>query len=211
MWPIVVGVVAGLLILGVTGIAALVVVRRDSGDSQVTATTPVASAAGGSASPSASPDEPSHTKARKPRSQQQGRSQPGNVAALPAGLFCRDLNARGYSYVAAVGYWRLHGNPNQMDADRNGIPCETVYPASDVAGAPLGRVGDTGSARGIGSHLHFGLSWPTPAGPWWIRRGVVPPARYLDAWRAGHDLSPVEAVTERRQAYGDDRTCHVYC
>jgi hypothetical protein len=55
------------------------------------------------------------------------------VRSLSAGLFCRDLNARGYSYVAAIDYWRMHGQPNQMDADRNGIPCETVYPASDVS------------------------------------------------------------------------------
>lgn len=58
---------------------------------------------------------------------------PGDVRALPAGLFCRDLKAKGYSYVAAIDYWRLHGQPNQMDADRNGIPCETVYPRGDVA------------------------------------------------------------------------------
>jgi hypothetical protein len=63
----------------------------------------------------------------------------GDVRSLPAGLFCRDLNAKGYSYVAAIDYWRLHGQPNQMDADRNGIPCETVYPRSDVAAYWNGR------------------------------------------------------------------------
>jgi hypothetical protein len=51
---------------------------------------------------------------------------------LPDGLFCRDLDARGYSYVAAVEYWRMHGQPDRMDADRNGLPCETIYPESDV-------------------------------------------------------------------------------
>jgi hypothetical protein len=58
---------------------------------------------------------------------------PGDVRALAAGLFCRDLYARGYSYSAAVDYWRLHGQPNQMDIDRNGVPCETVYPPTDVS------------------------------------------------------------------------------
>ncbi|MEU4184072.1 excalibur calcium-binding domain-containing protein [Micrococcus luteus] len=58
---------------------------------------------------------------------------------MPAGLFCRDLKAKGYSYVAATEYWRLHGQPNQMDADRNGIPCETVYPRSDVSAYWNGR------------------------------------------------------------------------
>ena len=63
----------------------------------------------------------------------------GDVRSLPAGLFCRDLKAKGYSYVAAIDYWRLHGQPDQMDADRNGIPCETVYSRSDVAAYWNGR------------------------------------------------------------------------
>lgn len=79
------------------------------------------------------------------------------------------------------------------------------------AGTPLGRIGDTGSARGVGTHLHFGLSWPTPAGYWWIRRGAVPPATYLDAWRDGREASPVAAVRSARQEYGDDARCHAYC
>jgi murein DD-endopeptidase MepM/ murein hydrolase activator NlpD len=78
-------------------------------------------------------------------------------------------------------------------------------------GTPLGRVGDSGSAAGTGTHLHFGLSWPTAAGYWWIRRGTVSPSPYLDAWRTGHQLSPVPAVEAARRAYGDDSSCHVYC
>jgi hypothetical protein len=56
----------------------------------------------------------------------------GDVRQEAPGLFCRDLEARGYSYSAAVDYWRINGQPNQMDADKNGIPCETVYPRADV-------------------------------------------------------------------------------
>lgn len=56
----------------------------------------------------------------------------GDVADLGPGLFCRDLDATGYSYSAAVEYWRIEGHTNRMDVDRNGIPCETVYPRSDV-------------------------------------------------------------------------------
>lgn len=56
----------------------------------------------------------------------------GDVRQETSGLFCRDLEARGYSYSAAVDYWRINGQPNQMDADKNGIPCETVYPRGDV-------------------------------------------------------------------------------
>jgi peptidoglycan LD-endopeptidase LytH len=88
----------------------------------------------------------------------------------------------------------------------------SVHPGRPVrAGTPLGHVGDTGSARGVGTHLHFGLSWPTPAGYWWIRRGAVAPATYLDAWRIGHDASPVTAVRRAREDYGDDTRCHAYC
>ena len=77
----------------------------------------------------------------KPSVQGTSNSAPaiGDVRSLPSGLFCRDLNAKGYSYVAAIDYWRLHGQPNQMDADRNGIPCETVYSRSDVAAYWNGR------------------------------------------------------------------------
>lgn len=51
---------------------------------------------------------------------------------LSTGLFCRDLAAMGYGYEVAVEYWMREGQPDRMDADRNGIPCETVYPETEV-------------------------------------------------------------------------------
>jgi hypothetical protein len=56
------------------------------------------------------------------------------VNLIDGGLFCRDLSARGYSYDEAVKYWEFEGFPDRMDADHNSIPCQTVYPESDVLG-----------------------------------------------------------------------------
>ncbi|MGI9576728.1 MAG: hypothetical protein ACR2OH_00845 [Microthrixaceae bacterium] len=63
---------------------------------------------------------------------------------LGTGLFCRDLfgqyfpgavelvhpNERSYLYMLA--YWFEDGQPDRMDADLNGIPCETLYPSAVV-------------------------------------------------------------------------------
>jgi hypothetical protein len=54
------------------------------------------------------------------------------VTDVEAGLFCRDLFPLGYDYASVVTYWVREGSPDRMDADRNGIPCETVYPEADV-------------------------------------------------------------------------------
>ena len=121
---VLVGVLVGVLVLVALGVGAVVLINRDSG--------PSASLADSTSSTTAAtptPKAPAPAK-KKPKSQASAR---GDVRALAAGLFCRDLQARGYSYVAAIDYWRVHGQPNQMDADRNGIPCETVYPPTDVS------------------------------------------------------------------------------
>lgn len=59
------------------------------------------------------------------------------------GLLCRDLlepppeshfqpDSNNLSYGLAVYYWVKEGRPDRMDADRNGIPCETIYPKEEV-------------------------------------------------------------------------------
>jgi len=74
------------------------------------------------------------------------------------------------------------------------------------AGETLGEIGSSGSARGTAAHLHFGISWPTAEYegeyPWWIRRGVVNPYRYLRSWRSGQDLSPVNEISSRYKESG---------
>ncbi len=65
-----------------------------------------------------------------------------------------------------------------------------------ASGEKLGEIGSTGSARGTKPHLHFGISYPTENGIWWVRRGVglekgkTSPWKYLQAWQAGKDLKP---------------------
>lgn len=70
-------------------------------------------------------------------------------------------------------------------------------------GDVLGIVGSTGSAKGTRAHLHFGISYPTKAGDWEIRRGVIWPWKYLDAWRIGKNLSPVSAIEKARVKAGN--------
>ena len=73
-----------------------------------------------------------------------------------------------------------------------------IVPGLRVAtGEKLGEIGSTGSARGTKAHLHFGISYPTQKGIWWVKRGVgletkgkTSPWKYLQAWQAGKDLKP---------------------
>ena len=70
------------------------------------------------------------------------------------------------------------------------------------AGDLLGLVGTSGDARGTAPHVHYGISWPTPANIWWVRRGELFPWRYLDAWKLGKDLSPAKAVAALKGKLG---------
>jgi len=60
---------------------------------------------------------------------------------LVVGKYCAAMKAAGWSFEKARAYYEDHGQPAHMDADGDGIPCETVY----------GEVGGPGPA-------------PTPAG-----------------------------------------------
>ncbi|MEU6022556.1 peptidoglycan DD-metalloendopeptidase family protein [Micromonospora sp. NPDC047134] len=72
---------------------------------------------------------------------------------------------------------------------------EGIEPGVRVrAGQQLGTVGRTGNANNV-CHLHFGISPPCPGEDgWWIRRGVIWPAPYLDSWRKGGNRAPAAEV-----------------
>lgn len=129
---------------------------------------------------------------------------------------------KGCPFVAPIAgtvdevHWHDHWNPRKnLGATRGGLSVSIVgidgvrYYGSHLSriakgirpgvhvreGRLLGRVGRSGDARYIGDHLHFGISWPTRHGIWWVRRGEVWPYRFLNAWRSGHrHVSPVHAV-----------------
>ena len=82
------------------------------------------------------------------------------------------------------------------------IPVEMVKGLRVNAGDLIGYLGATGDAKGLAPHVHFGISWPTPAGIWWVRRGELYPWKYLDAWRAGKDMSPAKAVATLEKKIG---------
>ncbi|MGB8649086.1 MAG: M23 family metallopeptidase, partial [Mycobacteriales bacterium] len=128
--------------------------------------------------------------------------------------------------VSAVDRWRSSTN---LGADRGGLSFSIVgddgvrYYGSHLstlrvragervtAGTWIGTVGNSGDARGIATHLHFGISWPTRHGVWWVRRGEVYPWRYLDSWRVGGALSPAPAVAAEHRRQGDVPPCRVDC
>jgi murein DD-endopeptidase MepM/ murein hydrolase activator NlpD len=101
-----------------------------------------------------------------------------------------DLGSRrGGRYVAIVGNDGVRYYGSHLMRVASGI-----RPGVRVRrGQTLGFVGQSGDASAV--HLHFGISWPTRHGIWWVRRGEIWPWPFLDAWRSGHPhRSPVRRV-----------------
>ena len=70
-----------------------------------------------------------------------------------------------------------------------------LEPAQRVAaGQEIGLVGRSGKSGAC--HLHFAISPPCPGKEWKVRRGVIWPWPYLDAWRAGTTSSPVDEAAK---------------
>ena len=118
-----------LLVGGIVAVAFLI--GRSSSDSEADGDE-VASESPTTATASSTTEAPPGNVAESPPATAAAPSGIGDVLDQPAGLFCRDLRSEGYSYSAAVDYWRHHGQPDRMDADLDGVPCETVYPAENI-------------------------------------------------------------------------------
>jgi murein DD-endopeptidase MepM/ murein hydrolase activator NlpD len=61
------------------------------------------------------------------------------------------------------------------------------------AGQAVGTMGQTGRAGAC--HVHLGLSPQCPGKEWAVRRGVIWPQPYLDAWRRGGSASPSAEIS----------------
>lgn len=117
-------VAVAALVLGVGAGLGLAVLGDDDPTSETSASTRPSS---GSASSDVA-DEPS----TEPTTESTTESGLPPVARLAAGLSCLELRERGYDFAAADRYWSAQGRPGAMDADANGIPCETRFDTSEI-------------------------------------------------------------------------------
>jgi murein DD-endopeptidase MepM/ murein hydrolase activator NlpD len=108
-----------------------------------------------------------------------------------------DPATRGGKYVSMLGddgvrYYFAHLGTVEVE------PGDVVD-----GGTPLGVMGQTGNARKSACHTHFGISWPCDGIEWAVRRGEIWPWKYLDAWREGQHLSPVNEIAAAEAANPD--------
>ena len=94
---------------------------------------------------------------------------------------------RGGLWVTIIGEDGVRYHTSHLSEVLAGIePGVRVY-----AGQRIGLSGKTGNAITTPAHVHFGISRPTFAGDWKVRRGEVKPYVYLNAWKRGRDMTPV--------------------
>jgi peptidoglycan LD-endopeptidase LytH len=95
----------------------------------------------------------------------------------------------------------LRGGPSVAVLGDDGVRYYTSHlgdvlvKAGDVvqAGDPVGTIALTGDSEAC--HTHVGISTTCPGPEWSVRRGVIWPWPYLDAWRKGDDrLSPAPEI-----------------
>ena len=108
-------------------------------------------------------------------------------------------STRGGKFVAIIGDDGVRYYGSHLQSLAKGIePGVRV-----TAGTKLGEIGSSGSARGTAPHLHFGISWPTEDGIWWVRRGIISPYPFLQAWEQGEMKSPKRQVARALKKLGE--------
>jgi murein DD-endopeptidase MepM/ murein hydrolase activator NlpD len=105
-----------------------------------------------------------------------------------------DPATRGGLSVAIIGDDGVRYYGSHLSAVEKGIaPGVRVQ-----AGETLGRTGNSGDARYVAPHLHFGISHPTWPLDWRVRRGEISPYRYLVAWQAHKAMVPMLPTARNR-------------
>jgi murein DD-endopeptidase MepM/ murein hydrolase activator NlpD len=107
---------------------------------------------------------------------------------------------RGGLFISIIGDDGVRYYGSHLSKIADGMEAGVRVSVGDL----IGFVGATGDSRGLAPHVHFGISWPTPtqSNVWWVRRGELYPWKYLDAWRAGKDLSPAKSVEALQKKVG---------
>ncbi|MFC4059503.1 M23 family metallopeptidase [Planomonospora corallina] len=117
----------------------------------------------------------------------------------------QDREGRFVTVLGEDGVLYLGGH---LDAVAPGIAPGTRVKAGQV----LGQVGNSGNARATASNLYFAISWKTEPSLWWVRRGMVEPWDYLDAWLKGNrTLSPAAETRAMVKRVGATPKCAILC
>ena len=123
--------------------------------------------------------------------------------------FATDAGAtREGRYVTIIGDDGVRYLGGHLDTVADGLK-----PGARVkVGQKLGQVGNSGNAGATAPNLYFAISWKTGPAYWWVRRGMVNPWGYLEAWESGNKtLSPKEETLKLRGKVGETPPCSVQC
>lgn len=106
---------------------------------------------------------------------------------------------RGGLFISVIGDDGVRYYGSHLSKIPAGLEPGTPVKVGDI----IGYVGQSGDAKGLASHLHFGISWNTKDGIWWVRRGEIYPWKYLDLWKSGKDANPASAVAKIEKTVGN--------
>ncbi|MFF5213427.1 M23 family metallopeptidase [Streptosporangium sp. NPDC000396] len=111
-------------------------------------------------------------------------------------------------FVTVIGDDGVRYLGGHLDKISSGISPGTRVSAGQV----LGQIGNSGNARATASNLYFAISWKTDPSLWWVRRGMVNPWNYLDAWLNGNrTLSPRDEMQTVMNRTGAAPKCVTLC